>query len=65
MKLKELNPKEKRRTYYYPDGTFVNIPNVTHFAASETTDRLRADGVLHIIKREWRRIEIVADEFTV
>ena len=66
MELTKLDPKEKRRTYYYSDGTFVNIQNVTHFKDSKTTHRLRADGILHIIIKEGlRRIEIVAEEFTL
>ena len=66
IELIELDPEEKRRTYYYSDGTFVNIQNVTHFKDSKTTHRLKADGILHIImKKDLRRIEIVAKEFTV
>jgi hypothetical protein len=65
MELIELNPKEDTRTYYYADGSKQTFRDVTHFAASTTTHRLRAEGRLVIVAEGWKWIEIEAAEFTV
>lgn len=63
MELTELNPIEKQRIYVYPDGTTAVFYNVTHFAASKTTHRLRTDnGNLHIVAEGWRYITLVDHE---
>lgn len=65
MELRKLNPKEDSRTYYYADGSKQTFRNVTHFAASKTTHRLRAESKLVIVAEGWKWIEIEAEAFTV
>jgi hypothetical protein len=67
MELTPLNPQERSRTYTFPNGETVTLNDVTHFAAGETTHRLKtADGKIHIVpKSGWLHIAIDADKFTV
>ena len=67
MELTKLNPKEKSRTYTFPNGEKIALQEVTHFHAGETTHRLKtSDGKLHIVpKSGWLHIEIDAGSFTL
>lgn len=65
--MTELKPPERSRIYFFPNGETVKLENVTHFAASTTTHRLKTgDGKLHIVPLAgWLHIEIEADSFTL
>ena len=67
MELKQLDPKEEKRTYVFPNGERVTLSKVTHFLARESgTHRLQTeDGNLHIIPVGWLHIEIEAAKFTL
>jgi hypothetical protein len=67
MELTELNPKEKSRTYTFPNGEKITLHGVTHFLARESgTHRLQTeDGKLHIVPVGWLHVEIEAGKFTV
>ena len=67
MELTELNPKEKSRTYSFPNGEKVQLHDVTHFLARDSgTHRLKTlDGRLHIVPVGWLHIEIDAGAFTL
>jgi hypothetical protein len=62
-----LNPPERTRTYFFPEGQTVQIPGITHIAVSSSgTHRLKtSDGKLHIVPVGWLHIEIDADDWTL
>lgn len=66
MELNKLDPAEKQRTYYYPDGAKVILTDVTHFLARDSGHhRLQAGGKLYIVAPGWTHIEIDAASFTL
>lgn len=62
----ELNPSERRRTYWYEGGTTVELINVRRIAISSSgTHRLETgDGVKHIVAPGWLHIELDVDSWT-
>ena len=63
----KLNPPEKERIYTFSEGNQIVLKNITHFATSKTTHRLKTkDGKLHIVPSQgWVHIEIDAKKFTI
>lgn len=66
LNLTELEA-EQSRIYHYKDGAQFIVNDVTHFADSTTTHRLRTkDGHLWIVMKEnVVAIELVAANFTL
>ena len=68
--MKELteldNGGEAYREYFWLDGYSLKLENITHFAASATTHRLKdSNDLLHIVPEGWRHIIIKAKHFTI
>jgi len=65
--MTELNPMEKQRIYFFPNGEKIVLVEVTHFLARQSgSHRLKTnDGKLHIVPLGWIHIEIDVESFTV
>lgn len=67
----ELNPKEEKRTYNFPNGDKLEFENVVAiFKNTGTTSRIETvnmygETFVHIIKNDWISIDIKTDKFTV
>lgn len=67
----ELNPKEEKRTYNFPNGDKLEFENVVAiFKNTGATSRIETvdmygETFIHIIKNDWISIDIKADKFTV
>lgn len=67
MEMTKLDPVEKKRTYYFPDGNKIEIENVSEFLYRESgRHRLKTlENKLYIIQNGWFYIEIEANDFTI
>jgi hypothetical protein len=63
----KLEPKENSRTYYFPDGSKVELKGIIELTVRDSgTHRLKTeDGKLHIIPTGWNHIEIETTDWTI
>ena len=62
----DLNPQERSRTYHFPAGEVICIPNVSRLAVGKSgTHRLETStGKKYIIPTGWLALEIDVDSWS-
>jgi len=63
----KLNPPNRSRTYYFANGGYVTLKDVTELIVQDSgTHRLKTgDGKFHIIPSGWIHIELDIDGWQV